>query len=280
MERDEARRVAFLDEACGGDEGLRREVESLLGFAIDAQGFMESAPQGVAHSEPAAEPVSIAAGRDLGDYKILSVLGAGGMGKVYLGKDNRLGRTVAIKILAREQVADAERKRRFIQEARAASALNHPNIVTLYDIASDSDIDFLVMEYVEGQSLHDRIPPRGLPIPEALAYASQIVDALAAAHASGIVHRDIKPANVMVTEKGAVKVLDFGLAKLAEASAPAGPDSPTEVTRTQKGLILGTAAYMSPEQASGKRVDARADIFAVGVVLYEMLTGRRAFDRG
>jgi len=280
LERAETQRAAFLEEACGGDEGLRREVESLLGFAVDAQGFMESSPHGDAHSEPAAEPVSIEAGRDLGDYKILSVLGAGGMGKVYLGRDNRLGRTVAIKILAREKIADEERKRRFMQEARAASALNHPNIVTLYDIASDADIDFLVMEYVEGQSLDTRITPRGLPIEEALRYATQIVEALAAAHASGIVHRDIKPANVMVTDKGLVKVLDFGLAKLAEAPAAASPDSPTVVTRTQKGMILGTAAYMSPEQASGKRVDARADIFAVGVVLYEMLTGRRPFDRG
>src|SRR5262249_42019964 len=147
-----------------------------------------------------------------------------------------------------------ERKRRFMLEARAASALNHPNIVTLYDISSDSDIDFLVMEYVDGHSLHNRISVRGLPQQEALAYAIQIVDALASAHAAGIVHRDIKPANVMVTEKGVVKVLDFGLAKLDEAVELASPDSPTEVTRTQRGMILGTAAYMSPEQASGKRV--------------------------
>jgi Tol biopolymer transport system component len=281
LERDQSRRAAFLDEACGGDEGLRQEVESLLGYAIEAEGFIEGVAVKEAGPESEVESGTIPVGRDLGSYRILSLLGAGGMGKVYLGKDNRLGRTVAIKILDREKVANADRKHRFMQEARAASALNHPNIVTLYDIASDSNIDFLVMEYVVGQSLHNRIPPRGLPIQEALAYATQIVDALAAAHESGIVHRDIKPANVMVTEKGLVKVLDFGLAKLTEASnPPASPDSPTEVTRTQRGVILGTAAYMSPEQASGKRVDARADIFAVGVVLYEMLTGRRAFDRG
>jgi Tol biopolymer transport system component/predicted Ser/Thr protein kinase len=281
LERDENQRASFLDEACGGDEGLRREVESLLGYAGEADGFMEGeVAVEEAHSKSDGDSDSIPIGRDLGSYRVLSLLGTGGMGKVYLGKDTRLGRTVAIKVLAREKVADAERKRRFMQEARAASALNHPNIVTLYDIASDSDIDFLVMEYVEGQSLHNRISPRGLPLQEALAYATQIVDALAAAHVAGIVHRDIKPANVMITEKGLVKVLDFGLAKLAEAAQPASPESPTEVTRTQKGVILGTAAYMSPEQASGKRVDTRADIFAVGVVLYEMLSGRRAFDRG
>jgi Tol biopolymer transport system component/tRNA A-37 threonylcarbamoyl transferase component Bud32 len=279
VKREESQRATFLDEACGGDEGLRREVESLLGYAIEAEGFIEGVAADEADTESVAESGLIAVGQDLGCYRIGSLLGAGGMGKVYLAKDTRLGRTVAIKVLAREKVADAERKRRFMQEARAASALNHPNIVTIYDIASDSGIDFLVMEYVEGQSLHNLISPRGLPLQEAIAYARQIVDALAAAHASGIVHRDIKPANVMVTEKGLVKVLDFGLAKLTEAAGPASLDSTTEVMRTQRSVILGTAAYMSPEQASGKRVDTRSDIFAVGVAFYEMLTGRRAFDR-
>jgi Tol biopolymer transport system component/predicted Ser/Thr protein kinase len=278
-ECDETERARFLAEACAGDERLRGEVESLLGYTNEAERFMEEFHLEQSVPETALDSVSISEGRELGSYRIMSLLGAGGMGKVYLGKDTRLGRTVAIKILAREKVADAERKHRFMQEARAASALNHPNIVTLYDIATDSDIDFLVMEYVEGQSLHNRIPPNGLPLQEALAYATQIADALAAAHAAGIVHRDIKPANVMVTEKGLVKVLDFGLAKLAGATEKVSPNSPTEVTRTQRGLIVGTAAYMSPEQASGKRVDTRADIFAVGVVLYEMLTGRRAFEK-
>ena len=277
-ERSESDREAFLDEACGGDRGLRREVESLLGYASEAEPFMETpavqAPESTADSQLLPE------GCELGSYRIHSLLGAGGMGKVYLAKDTRLGRTVAIKVLEREKVADDERKRRFMLEARAASALNHPNIVTLYDIARDSGVDFLVMEYVEGQSLHNRISPKGLSLEEILTYSTQIVSALAAAHAAGIVHRDIKPANVMVSDKGVVKVLDFGLAKLAEASDPLGSDLPTEVTRTQRGVIVGTAAYMSPEQAAGKPVDARSDIFAVGVVLYEMLTGRRPFDRG
>jgi serine/threonine protein kinase len=223
---------------------------------------------------------SLPEGRQLGSYKIISLRGAGGMGRVYLAEDTRLGRTVAIKVVTPSRIADDERKRRFIQEARTASALNHPNIVALYDIASDSGTDFLVMEYVEGQSLHKRIPPRGLPVKDAIRYATQIVTALAAAHAAGIVHRDLKPANVMVTDKGVVKVLDFGLAKLMEPPDQAGPDSPTDIARTQEGVILGTASYMSPEQAAGKRVDARSDIFAVGVVLYEMLAGRRAFDKG
>jgi Tol biopolymer transport system component len=278
QQHDESQRAAFLDDACAGDEGLRREVNSLLGYAPEAECFMEAPVSFEADTDD--DSASLAEGRELGSYKIISLLGAGGMGKVYQCKDTRLGRTVAIKVLAREKVADAERKRRFMQEARAASALNHPNIVALYDIARDADIDFLVMEYVDGEALHRRISPRGLPLQEALAYGTQIVSALVAAHAAGIVHRDIKPANVMITDKGQVKVLDFGLAKLAEAAAPASQDSPTEVTRSQKGIILGTAAYMSPEQATGKTVDARSDIFAVGVVLYEMLTGRRAFDRG
>jgi serine/threonine protein kinase len=251
-------------------------VESLLCYASEAERFME-APE-TAGAETQA-PDLLAEGQELGSYKILSMLGAGGMGKVYLAKDTRLGRTVAIKVLERAKVADAERKRRFMQEARSASALNHPNIVTLYDIATDSGTDFLVMEYVEGQTLHRRIPTKGLSIKDSIGYAKQIVSALAAAHAAGIVHRDIKPANVMVTENGTIKILDFGLAKLAEAEQP-GMESPTDVGHTREGVIIGTASYMSPEQAAGKRVDARSDIFAVGVVLYEMLTGRRAFDRG
>jgi Tol biopolymer transport system component/serine/threonine protein kinase len=278
LECSETQRAQFLDEACGADEDVRREVESLLGYASEAQRVMEEDKVDAPGSRRDADVFP--EGRELGSYKVLSLLGAGGMGKVYLAKDTRLGRTVAVKVLASDKVANAEQKRRFMQEARAASALNHPNIVTLYDISNDGGIDFLVMEYVEGQSLHKRIPRRGLPLREVLSYARQIVSALASAHAAGIVHRDIKPANVVVTGKGTIKVLDFGLAKLAEPVGPASLDRPTEVTRTQKGVVLGTAAYMSPEQASGKPIDARSDIFAVGVVLYEMLSGRRAFDRG
>ncbi|MGI8424479.1 MAG: protein kinase domain-containing protein [Chloroflexota bacterium] len=218
-------------------------------------------------------------GRRLGAYQLDALLGRGGMGEVYRARDTRLGREVAIKVLARDQVADPERKRRFLQEARAVSALNHPNIVTLHDIASDDGVDFLVLEYVLGRPLHDVIPPGGLPLVDVLAYATDIAGALAAAHAAGILHRDIKPANVMVTPDGHVKVLDFGLAKLTEP-APASPDSQTRVVEpalTQAGVVMGTVAYMPPEQARGEAVDARTDLFSLGAVLYEMATGTRAF---
>jgi Tol biopolymer transport system component len=205
------------------------------------------------------------------------------MGEVYRAKDTRLNRTVAIKVLPSEKMADPERKRRFIQEARAASALNHPNIVTIYDINTDDGVDFIVMEYVSGKTLDQVIPRKGLRLNEALKYAIQIADALAKAHGAGIVHRDLKPANFMVTEEGSVKVLDFGLAKLVE---PTDNDKGAETmttkqdgpTSTEEGTILGTVAYMSPEQAEGKRVDARSDIFSFGAVLYEMVTGQRTFQ--
>ena len=201
------------------------------------------------------------------------------MGQVFRARDTRLGRIVAIKVLPHDRVTDPERKRRFLQEARAASALNHPNIVTLHDIASDNGIDYLVMEYVEGKSLDKKIPSKGLPLAEALDYAAQIASALAAAHAAGIVHRDIKPGNAVVTSEGQVKVLDFGLAKLMERPAP-GPDGETQTQGsgpTEAGTVMGTVAYMSPEQASARPLDHRTDIFSLGVVLYEMIAGKRPF---
>jgi len=214
----------------------------------------------------------------LGPYRLDAKLGAGGMGEVYRATDTRLHRLVAIKVLLPDKVADPERKRRFLQEARAASALNHPNIITLHDIANDGGIDYLVMEYVDGKSLDKLTPPKGLPLAEAIVYAAQIANALAAAHAAGIVHRDIKPANVMVTKNSQVKVLDFGLAKLTER-AP-GPESETltqEAVATEAGVVMGTVAYMSPEQAGARPVDHRTDIFSLGVVLYEMVAGQRPF---
>jgi uncharacterized RDD family membrane protein YckC len=219
----------------------------------------------------------------LGPYEILAPIGAGGMGEVFLAADTRLYRNVAIKVLPRDQVADPERKRRFMQEARAASALNHPNIVTLYDISSESGTDFLVMEYVPGKSLDKLIPSRGLPVREVISLAQQIASALVAAHTAGIVHRDLKPANVMIMDSGFVKVLDFGLAKGPDPKtvAPVGEETETILSvpdSTQAGSILGTVNYMSPEQAQGKRVDPRSDIFSFGAVLYEMVTGARAFQ--
>ena len=222
-------------------------------------------------------------GSHLGPYEILAPLGAGGMGEVYKARDTRLGREVAIKILPAERVADEERRRRFIQEARAASALNHPNIVTVHDISESSGTDFLVMEYVRGKTIDQLIGRSGMRVSEALRCAVQIADALARAHAAGIVHRDLKPGNVMLNEDGVVKVLDFGLAKLA-AQDDVG-DSQTTLTmsagltpKSAEGAIVGTVAYMSPEQAEGKRVDARSDIFSFGSMLYEMVTGHRAFS--
>lgn len=209
------------------------------------------------------------------------------MGAVYAAKDTRLNRTVALKALPPDALADPERRRRFLQEARAASGLNHPNIITVHDILSDESGEFIVLEYVAGKSLADRIPPGGMPVTEALRCASQIADALAAAHAAGIVHRDLKPANVMLTESGHVKLLDFGLAKtFAPVAAPPGSNehSPTQTllpaAQTMEGSIVGTIHYMSPEQAEGQAVDARSDMFTFGVVLYEMLTGRVAFKAG
>ena len=218
-------------------------------------------------------------GKTIGHYQILEKLGEGGMGVVYKARDTHLDRFVAIKILPPEKVADPERKRRFVQEAKAASALNHPNIITIYDIDQAEGIDFIAMEYVDGRTLDELIGRKGMKLSEALKVSVQMADALTVAHEAGIIHRDLKPGNVMVTGKGHVKVLDFGLAKLTEtlslgekeATLTAKPD-------TEEGKILGTVAYMSPEQAEGKKLDARSDIFSFGSVLYEMVTGRSAFQ--
>ena len=225
-------------------------------------------------------------GKSLRSYRIEAKLGAGGMGVVYKAVDSRLGRTVAIKILSTAAL-NADRERRFVQEAKAASSLNHPNIVTIYDIDTQEldgkPIQYIAMEYVAGDTLDHLIGKKGLRIRDVLKYAAQIADALSAAHAAGIVHRDLKPSNVIVTPQGVVKILDFGLAKLSE---PAGADAYAETLHgegsplTEEGTILGTVAYMSPEQADGKKVDTRSDVFSFGSVLYEMATGQRAFSGG
>jgi serine/threonine protein kinase len=278
LEREPGQRTAFLDKACAGDGELRREVESLL-VAHEQAGSLLSAPVLQGASQKGAESLQGLVGQSLSHYQILSRLGEGGMGVVYKARDQHLDRFVAIKVLPPELMADPDRKRRFAQEARAASALNHPNIITIHDIASDNGTDFIVMEYVQGKTLGQVIPRRGLKLNDVLKYAIQISDALAKAHTAGIIHRDLKPGNIMVGEGGLVKVLDFGLAKLTERPQIGEEESTRSIPPwTDEGTILGTAAYMSPEQAAGKPVDARSDIFSFGSVLYEMVTGKRAFQ--
>jgi len=217
-------------------------------------------------------------GQNILHYRVLEKLGEGGMGVVYKARDTRLDRFIAIKILPPDKISDPERKRRFVQEAKAASALNHPNIITIYDIGQSDGIDFISMEYVAGKTLERLIPRHGMRLNEALKCAVQVADALARAHAAGIIHRDIKPGNIMLDEHGLAKVLDFGLAKLTETTH--AEDEATQTLRysTEEGKIVGSVAYMSPEQAEGKKVEARADIFSFGSVFYEMVTGQRAFQ--
>jgi eukaryotic-like serine/threonine-protein kinase len=220
-------------------------------------------------------------GKTLGHYQIIEKVGEGGMGIVYKAQDTHLNRSVALKVLPAEKVADPDRKRRFIQEARAASALNHPSIVTIYDIDASGDTDFIAMEYVSGKTLDELISRKGMRLPLTLKYAVQIADALAKAHTAGIIHRDLKPTNIMVNDDGIVKILDFGLAKLTETIQSdefASTATVEENPLTEKGVIIGTVSYMSPEQAEGRSVDSRSDIFSFGSVLYEMITGQRAFQ--
>ena len=225
--------------------------------------------------------MTLPTGVRLGSYEILAAVGAGGMGEVYLSRDFRLGRDVAIKVLPQAFAADAERMARFDREAKLLAALNHPNIASIYGIEDTESTRALVMEYVAGPTLADRLRSGPIPVDEALPIARQIADALEYAHERGIVHRDLKPANVKVTPDDKVKILDFGLAKAVqdEASEADRYNSPTiSHMATEAGMLLGTAAYMSPEQAKGKPVDRRGDIWAFGCVFYEMLSGKRAFD--
>src|SRR5262245_42208698 len=288
LEREPEARNAFLDEACAGDEDLRREVAELLACDIPSDSFIQSPAIEIAARAMAAEPLveasnnpmgSLIAGSQIGAYRLLEPLGRGGMGEVHLALDTRLGRKVAVKLLLAEFTTDGERLQRFEQEARAASALNHPNIITVYEIGEIEGRRFIVTEYVEGETLRQRMasaPQRRLRLKEAVKIAAQVAAALQAAHEAGITHRDIKPENVMLRDDGLVKVLDFGLAKLSGARD--GPQPAAESLDTRSGIVMGTASYMSPEQARGEKVDHRTDIFSFGVMLYEMLAGRRPFE--
>jgi serine/threonine protein kinase/Tol biopolymer transport system component len=274
LARDTAAREAFLEQACGADRDLRGEVDAMLAAHRDAGRFGESAVRGLD-----SVPLRLAAGAALGPYRIDGLIGAGGMGEVYRAHDSRIGRDVAIKVLPTEYAANAERLRRFEQEARASGALNHPNVLTLYDVGTAADRPYLVMELLDGETLRDRIGRGALTPSRACEMAADVARGLAAAHAKGIVHRDLKPENIMVTRDGRVKILDFGIAKL-KAPVPT-PDGRTVTTplRTLAQTVMGTAGYMAPEQVRGLPADERADIFALGAILFEMLTGRRAFDR-
>jgi serine/threonine protein kinase len=218
---------------------------------------------------------AIAPGSKLSHFEILEKLGEGDMGVLYKARDLRLNRQVAVKVLPEQAVTSPDRQARFEQEAKAASALNHPNIITIHEIDTAAGVTFIAMEFVDGRTLDQVIARRGLRFTEALKYAVQITDALAAAHGIGIVHRDLKPANIMIAGKGQIKVLDFGLAKLTPSAT--APSDATVTIQSDTGLLVGTAAYMSPEQAQAQPIDVRSDIFSFGVVLYEMLTGRRPF---
>jgi serine/threonine-protein kinase len=279
LEREADERRRFLAEACSGDESLRQEVEALVRAHEQAGSFLDVPV--VKAGRPHAD-LRLLAGTKLGLYEVGALIGAGGMGEVYQATDSRLGRSVAIKLLPAAFAQDSERIARFEREARVLASLNHPNIAAIYGLEESGGQRFLVMELVPGEALSEKIKRGAIPVGETLRIATKIVEALEAAHEKGVVHRDLKPANIHVTPDGKVKVLDFGLAKALDPISGADVDmmnSPTlSAYATVDGLILGTAAYMSPEQARGRAVDTRTDIWAFGCVLYEMLVGRRAFD--
>ncbi|HEY3138889.1 MAG TPA: protein kinase [Blastocatellia bacterium] len=279
LEREASQRADFLNKACAGDEDLRRDVESLLAYQDRAENFIELPALEVAAKAITDDESSLLVGRAFSHYKIWSLLGAGGMGEVYLAEDTTLGRKIALKLLPKEFTEDLNRVRRFEQEARAASALNHPNILTIHEIGQIGDSHFIVTEFIEGHTLRRKIAEVAVKLEVALDIAVQVASALSAAHAVGIVHRDIKPDNIMLRPDGVVKVLDFGLAKLIE-QRPRLTDAEASTSidvKTETGLVMGTARYMSPEQARGMKVDARTDVFSLGIVLYEMVTGRPPF---
>ncbi len=280
LERPPAERAAFLAAACASDEALRQEVESLLLSDEAAESFIEAPAVALAAEVLAERQARSLTGQQLGHYQILSRLGAGGMGEVYLAQDARLGRKVALKLLPTHFTQHPERARRFEQEARAASALNHPNILTIHEIGKVDSTHYIVTEFIDGQSLRQRMSSKKLTLTEALEIAMQVASALAAAHEAGIVHRDIKPENIMIRHDGIVKVLDFGLAKLTEPKLDvADTEAPTKaMLRTDPGTVMGTVIYMSPEQATGIQVDVRTDIWSLGVVIYEMVAGCLPFE--
>jgi eukaryotic-like serine/threonine-protein kinase len=278
-ERAPEERATFLEEACHGDEPLRREVQSLLASYERAENFIESPAFEVAPELLTGDRASASVGELIGHYRIESLIGIGGMGEVYLARDERLGRKVALKLLPNSLTTDETQLSRFKNEARTASSLNHPNILTVYEIGADGNRQFIATEFIEGMTLRASLACERMNPKAALEIAVQVASALAAAHEAGVVHRDIKPENIMLRPDGYVKVLDFGIAKLTE-QRPASDHyevGTTAVLETRAGLVLGTGQYMSPEQARGQKVDARSDIWSLGVVLYEMVRGSPPF---
>jgi Tol biopolymer transport system component len=267
LTRDPAARGGFLDDACADDRALRADVDSLLAADRDARRW--DSRQGV----PTATARTLLPGTTIGGHRIEARIGAGGMGEVYRAHDPHLNRPVAIKVLSAAAFLDAAARQRLVREARAAAALNHPNVCTIYEVGQVDDEAFIVMELVDGRGLDTLIPATGLPVDQVLGYARQLADALAHAHERGIVHRDLKPANIKVNADGILKVLDFGLAKRS-----VGISTEASTDLTEPGTVLGTAIYMSPEQAQGQEVDNRTDIWSYGVVLFELVTGRVPFS--
>ena len=279
LERPPEERARFLAEACGSDEAVRQKVEALIAAHEESGEFLDAPAFEASGAKLALDRPSPLVNGILGHYKILGTLGMGGMGEVYLAQDARLGRKIALKLLPPEFTIDGERVQRFEQEARAASALSHPNVCVIHEIGDTKDgRRFITMEYIEGTTLRQQLAQKRLTLMEALDVAVQIAAALSVAHATGIVHRDIKPENVMLRDDGLVKVLDFGLAKLTQQNTENDAETLKRcMVKTGSGMIMGTVAYMSPEQARGLAVDSRTDIWSLGVVLYEMIAGRAPF---
>src|SRR5438477_1543285 len=275
MTRGPKERIAFLEEACEGDRDLREQVERLLKSHEKSGGFLESSAFAVAPELLRDDRAGAPVGKVIGHYRIESLIGVGGMGEVYLARDERLGRKVALKLLPERLTVDETQLSRFKTEARSASALNHPNILTVYEIGAEANRQFIATEFIEGITLRASLGCGRMNLHDALEIAVQVASALAAAHETGVVHRDMKPENIMLRPDGYVKVLDFGIAKLTEQRpVPALDESgTTAVSQTRPGLVLGTARYMSPEQTRGQTVDARSDIWSLGVVIYEMIAG-------
>lgn len=273
LEREPADRAAFLANKCAGDASLYSDVTSLLTSFDQPDSFFDATA-----SDLAAQMFTDRVGETIGPYQVLAVLGSGGMGTVYLAHDARLGRKIALKLLPEQFTNDKDRLRRFQKEARAASALNHPNILTVHEIEQRSDLHYIATEFVDGVTLRQRMAETPLTLSEVLKIAIQIASALDAAHRAGIAHRDIKPENAMIRSDGYVKVLDFGLAKLVERSTIESIDKGQTGLNTDPGIVMGTPRYMSPEQARGLEVDSRTDIFSLGVMIYEMVAGRAPFE--